>query len=362
VNWGSATTEQSHDWKEEISDLIVIYRMLEHGDLIPVNTDRTDYSFIDGESGSLQRLFGRDLIRVDGHFWQPTAKAVELRNKMVAVYDQLLKFEIFGCVALSYGELPEDISDDGSSVFDHCYDPRFCEPDSEINTQDLRLTLIGFLYENMREHVDWCGDSVLSKHRMVFFQMLADGQFNGNDIWFYLKLGTIFDSIKEIVDTAYPWTALSDDEESSSSLMREIYTMGMLEQRKRDGFECSECGIPLGVFEMNEKEEGRVLTKCPNPDCGASFIPPEPEGDVYECPSCGSNIGTLDHQCHGCGAILDFSMKPGTVVSETVEEMAEEVEDAWGRGVYDYEPYGWYDPYDPFYDMVAFGLVCAVLW
>lgn len=189
--------------------------------------------------------------------------------------------------------------------------------------------------------------------------MLSNGELKG-DIWFDLRLSKFFEFVDKVVDTAYPWTALADDEEVAADMMKDIYTSGMLEQRKRDGCECSSCGIPLAVFEMNEKEDGRVLTKCPNPDCGASFIPPEPEGDLFECPNCKADVGTGDHQCRGCGAILDFSLPEGTVIKETIEETVEEP--IWHDPYYDYVPYGYYHPYDPFYDMMAFGILCCALW
>ncbi len=347
------------DWKDELTGLTIIYRMLECKDQIPINTDSTDYSFIEDK---LQVLFNEDLICVSKGqlLWEPTEKAVELRNKMVQVYDQLLKFEIFGNLNLCQ-DLPEDVSEDGINVFDHCYDPRFQDPEhkacrEELNTQDLRIAMISYLQNEMKNSEDWVGGE-LSPHRLVFFQMLSDGELKG-DIWFDLKLGKFFNFVEEVVNTAYPWTSLNDDRAIASGMMKDIYTSGMLEQRKRDGCECSECGIPMAVFEMNA--EGQALTICPNPDCGASFNPPEPEGDLYECPNCKADVGTGDHQCRGCGAVLDFSMPEGSVVQETVEETVED--SVWHDPCYDYVPYGYYDPYDPYYDMAAFGLMCCVLW
>jgi hypothetical protein len=87
------------DWRSELMGLTLIYRMLECGDQIPINTDGTDYKFVEE---TLQMLFNDDLICVskDQLLWEPTQKAVELRNKMVQIYDQMLKFEIFGSVNL----------------------------------------------------------------------------------------------------------------------------------------------------------------------------------------------------------------------------------------------------------------------
>jgi hypothetical protein len=348
----------SEDWKEELG-LIILYRMLECGDRIPVNTDGTDYSFVET---MLQELFNKDLICVsnDNLFWEPTQKGVELRNKMVGIFDQLRQFEIFAHVSLDM-ELDEDISDDGISVSDHLYNPLFplfsgenaCE---ELNTQDLRLTMIDFLHTNMKDEPEFKGESKFNKRRLVFFQMLADGGFDGSDVWFNLRLGTEFQAIDSIVATAYPWTALADTKEESDALMRSIYTAGRLEERKRDGYECNKCGIPLAVFELNEKETGRVLTKCPNPECNEPFIPPEPEGELFECPNCNSEVSLDDSRCLNCGAIMDLSMPSGSVDTEDIIERETVYES------YDYTPYGWYDPYDPFYDVAAFSLLCVALW
>lgn len=342
------------EWREELG-LVVVYRMLECGDIIPVDTDGTDYSFIEN---TLQELFNNNLIDIslDGLHWEPTQKGVALRDKMVSVYDRLIKcVGIFGSVCIDM-ELDTDVSEDGMFVFDHCYDPRFSAQDG-YDVQDLRLAMLEFIHNEMKDDSEFSGEPSLNKRRIVFFQMLADGEFNG-DIWFDLRLGTKFKLIDEIISTAYPWNNLARTDEEAASLMTSIYTAGRLEERKRDGYECSKCGIPLAVFELSEKENGRVLTKCPNPDCNEPFIPPEPEGEIFECPNCDSEVGTHDSQCINCGALLDYSMPEGSVVEE--EDVVEEP--VWHSPYYDYLPYGWYDPYDPYYDMVAFSMLCVALW
>lgn len=365
-------TTQELDFKREMLWLTVIYRMLECGDSIPLDTDGTPYAFIEED---LREMHRRELVQIrdDNTCWRPTEKAEQLRNKMVAMFDQALKFEIFAAVNLTL-ELGEDLSEDGLHVFDHVYDPRFQPPETpeqadELGTEDLRLAMITYLAKCFSESdaaKDLGGRLDVDPHRVVFLQRLADGKLKDDNIWFDLKLGTPFKEVEEIVESAYRYTDVSDDPEEVDRVMQNIYTAGMLEQRKREGHECTKCEIPLAVFEMNAKEEGSALTHCPNPDCGEEFHPPAPPpgANEYECPSCETTVYAGQHFCRGCGARLDFSLPEGTVEVTRVEEREYDGPDygyVWG-GYYDYVPYGYYHPYDPFYDVAAFAVLCAVLW
>lgn len=311
--------------RDEMAGLVVIYRMLECGDKISVVPD-DEHAFI---GPILEQMIHDDLIQVEGEFWTPTAKGIALRDRMAQVHDQLLQFEIFGAVSLNKQLSPQE-SPDGVHVFDHVYDPRFRDPQDPVerndeNVQDLRIAMVTFLRDEMAAELP--DPDAFDPRRLVFLRMLADGAFRG-DIWFDLRLGKPFDEVEEIVKTAYPWTAVSItcSIESAKDMMRAIYTDGMLERRKRAGDECAACGIPLALFEQDRK-----LDHCPNPDCGVSLA--TQRRPVVQC-------------------------RPAT---EVVEEVFEEtvVTETW---VGCCEPYGFYDPYDPFVDMVAFGLLCAVLW
>lgn len=344
------------DWREEMLRLTVLYRMLECGDEIPVNTMGTDYSFIER---TLEALHADGCLEISSNqeLWIPTARGREFRDKMVEMFDHALKFEIFGQVRLER-HLSEEESEDGALVFHQLYDPRFQDPNpGEQGVEDMRLAMMSFLAHEMGQDAEWKANVSLplDPRRIVFLQKLSDGELRG-DIWFDLRLGTFFDKVDEIVDSAFKWTDLGD---GASDVMKDLYTAGMLEQRKRDGCECSGCGTPLAAFETDAKESGEELRECPNPDCRADFNPPGPDGDEYECPNCQTGVGTLDHLCRGCGAVLDFSRPPGTIVEETVVEEEPVWSSCYG---YDYVPYGYYSPYDPFYDMVGFACLCAVLW
>lgn len=362
---------EAFDWKREMLWLSVMYRMLECGENIPLDVTGTPYSFIEADLAEMHR---RDFIsiRSDNQGWQPTAKGEALRNQMVAMFDQALKFEIFGSVNLAL-ELGDEVSEDGLHVFDHVYDPRFEPPESteqaaELGTEDMRLAVITYLAKCFRESdraSELSGTLDVDPHRVVFLQRVADGHLKDENIWFDLKLGTPFQEVEAIVESAYRYTDVSNDPAEVDHVMQNIYTAGMLEQRKREGYECSRCEIPLAVFEMNAKDEGRELTHCPNPECGEAFRPPSPPAgaEEYTCPNCENTVYAGQNYCRGCGARLDFSLPQGTIEVTRTEETWPEPSyaHAWG-GYYDYTPYGYYHPYDPFYDVAAFAVLTAVLW
>lgn len=325
----------TRDIREELSGLVVIYRMLECGDRIHVVPD-DEQAFI---GPILERMIHDDLVRVEGEFWVPTDKGIALRDRMAAAHDQLLQFEIFGAVSLNLG-LSSDESPDGDNVYDHVYDPRFRDPSDPVerdqeNVQDLRIAMVTFLRDEMRDTLP--DPEAFDPRRLVFLRMLADGAFRG-DIWFDLRLGKPFDDVEEIVRTAYRWSdlaccdpsakvppspeLLAQMRENAKAMMRSIYTAGMLERRKRAGDECGKCGIPLALF-----EQGAKLDRCPNPDCGADLT---------------------DRR---------IAVRQDQIVEEEVEE--EVVEERW---VTCCEPSPWYDPFDPFVDATTFALLCCVLW
>jgi predicted transcriptional regulator len=358
-------------WKEEMLWLTIIYRMLECEDQIPILTANTDFLFIEK---CLNDMYIKGLIDpVEGsNHWYVTRKGEQLRDKMVGIYDQALKFEVFSTVHLAMS-LGEDITDVEGNVLDHFYDPRFDlegaptqEMQEDFGTEDMRIAMMTYLTESMVKtgHLK----EPLDPHRIVFIQKLAEGKLKEENIWFDLRLGKFFNEVEEIVRTQYKWTDVSDDLEEAENVMQTLYTAGLLEQRKRDGFDCSGCDIPLALFEMNA--DGK-LTECPNPECKADFNPPLPEGDKYSCPRCDASVYTSQHSCLGCGALLDFGLPSGTIVTDT--EVTEEIiigdalsseEDVviWGGGYYGYQPYGYYDPWDPLVDVVALGVCCAILW
>lgn len=316
------------DIRDELAGLAIIYRMLECGDKISI-VPTADHAFVEP---ILEKMLHDDLIQIEGEFWAPTAKGVALRDRMAAVHDQLLQFEIFGNVNLNQQLGPEQ-SPDGAHVFDHVYDPRFQDPSDPVErqrlgSQDLRIAMVTFLRDDMATDIP--DPDAFDPRRLVFLRMLADGAFRG-DIWFDLRLGKPFDEIEEIVRTAYKWQDLTgggteDRIQGAKDMMRSIYTDGMLERRKRAGDECGKCGIPLALFE----QDGAKAVRCPNPGCRADLA-----------------------TASGNARRVREEPTRETVVEETV------VEETW---IGCCEPYGFYDPFDPFVDVAAFAILCAALW
>jgi hypothetical protein len=341
------------NWQEEMTWLTILYRMLECKETIPVITNGTSYEFIESE---LENLSARKLIEIDtvNATYFITDEGKNICGKLLGMYDQVLKFEVFSSVNLAKTPDEKDMDEEGN-LNPELYDPRFQKPASlveqeEFGTEDMRIAMMDFLATEMET------ENPLDPHRIVFLQMLSTGKLKSDNIWFDLSLGEMFSKIEEIVTSAYQWKDCSDEEEDARQAMISIYTAGMLEQRKRDGQECSDCGSPLAMFEMWALEDGKTLDECPNPECECTFKPPPPE---YECPVCNAGVVNGQSMC-SCGAILDFSLPPGTIQTETTEEVIEE-EPIWTCD-YGYTPYGYYDPYDPFLDAVAFGTMCAILW
>lgn len=346
-------------WQREMFWLCILWRIVEKKDVIPVDTQGTEYAFLED---ALFRMSGEGLLELGGkssNRWKATPKGVKTLGKLVAVFDHSLKFEIFASVDIDLS-LDDELSEDGVQVFDHCHDPRF-DPEVESDTVcDLRLAMMSYLSARLSEEEKFEGS--FDPHRIVFVQKLADGEFDTQDFWTDLAMGTLHEQVEEIVSCAYVPSDIGGSPEEVDTLMEAIYTAGMLEQRKRDGNQCSDCGTPLAVFELDA--EG-PLEACPV--CDASFSPPPREYE-YECPNCGHGLFGDERSCPGCGARVDFALPSGTV-SETQEEIAETVYEEeehgpWdqGYGYYGYTPYGHYDPYNPFVDALAFGVVCAVIF
>ena len=350
-------------WQQDMIYMTVLYRILECDDRLHVVDVGEAHRFIENE---LAQMHAHELIETGaGESWQVTAKGEAFRDKMVAMYDQLLKFEIFGSVDLTRQLTTDEGNPDEDSgavlqVFDDIHDPRF-RPSP--NARDMRLAMMTFLGERLTEAGEIPG--AVNRHRLVFLQKLADGELRADEFWLAMYGGRFFRQIEEIVESHYTWQDVADEPDDAAWVMEQIYTAGMLEQRKREGHECSACNAPLAVFEANAAENSETLSQCPV--CDASFAPPAPPpGEAeYECPNCGADVHAGQRNCRSCGAVIDFGLAAGTVVEETVEETYVEESygygPAWG-GHYGYQPYGWYDPYDPFYDAVAFGVLCAVVF
>ncbi|MFN3198393.1 MAG: hypothetical protein ACE366_08260 [Bradymonadia bacterium] len=354
------------EWQREMIYMTVIYRLMERGEKLHIVDIGEGHQHIEKE---LTEMLAKDLLQHEGEHWAPTEKGREFRDKMVAMYDQVLHFEVFAHVDLTRQLSEEEGERDEEGlilhVFDHIHDPRF-EPSP--NAADMRLAMLTFLSERMVSEGLIQGQ--IDPYRIVFLQKLADGELKSDDFWLMMRTGKFFREVQEIADSQYRWTDVSDDEEEAAWVMENIYTAGMLEQRKRDGYHCSKCDSPLAIFEAHAKADGEAFDHCFH--CGADFSPPPPPPNTaeFECPNCGGDVHSGQHRCTSCGALLDFSLPEGTVHQNTVKETTYETETygGWGHGGYDYyggygyQPVGYYDPWNPFVAAVGFGVLCAVIF
>lgn len=341
---------ESNDWKVQATALAVIYRILEKGD---------DFISIAQAGGStlepalVEMATNGYIDRKPSGPWEVTQKGKDLRGKMVGMYDQLLKFEIFGAVDVTRALTPEESrEDDPNAAMDNLLDPRFAEAP---NARDLRLAMIQHITDTMAGTGQLHG--TLNPYLIVFMQKLADGELATKDFWPTLASGKFFDQIQKIVDSADKWRDLGSDLQESAEIAALVYRAGLLEARKRNGHTCSECGSYLAVYEDAAKEAGQTLDQCP---CGASFLPPPvPQG--FACPACNATISRSDRSCRGCGAYVDFSLPAGTISDQTITTTETYYTPVWGS-YYGYTPYGYYNPYDPFVDAMALSLLCCALW
>jgi len=345
-------------WKHEMAGLTVLYRLAIVKQEIPIATTETDFTFIEP---LLDKMYRKGLIdQQDQMRWAITEKGAAVIRAAIQIYDHLLKFEIFGKVDIGRALTAEEANPNApNQVFDNLYDPRLGNPqapDEPGAWEDLRLGVMTFLHETGE------GSGTVDLYRVVFVQKLAAGQLWSPTFWVDLRLGTVFAEIEMIVETAVKWREVAETEEVAVAAMRSLYTAGMIEQRKRDGRECSGCGTPLAIYQAMANEAGQPFNTCPNPNCGASFGSPPGDGGL-ECPRCHAGLAPSQRICV-CGAHLDYSLPPGTIREQTVTDTVEEVVPAWGA-YYDplFVPYGYYDPWAwTVTDALAFGVVCTLLW
>lgn len=329
-------------WKQECTWLFILYRMLEAGDEIPLLSQGTDYQFIEKELDAMH-LAGLLELQEGKEFWIVSSKGKSVKSKMLGLFDQLFRFEIFSKVFLD-APFAQGVLDEHGNVRDHFYDPRFGKR-ADQGGEDLRIAMMTFLAMEFE-----AGDK-LRPERIIFMQWLAEGKLLSNDAWFYLMAGTFFQEIEKIVANAYKWTDTADDVEQAKDAMKRIYTAGNFEQRKRDGHQCSKCHIPLAVLEYANKE---AFKHCPNPECNADFT--EPKSDVVrlKCPKCYCYVSSRKRSCYHCGAVLDFTLPMGMVSTENKTKIWTETED--------FVSYGYYDPFEPSQNRLAFAVWYDPLW
>lgn len=351
--------------QDELIKATILYRLGECKETIPTATSSTRFSAIDDE---LTWLFQKSYINAtpDDKYYIIDKKGQESMAKLVGMYDQFLKFDVFSTVNFDAVLTPEDGEEvDGQvdNVFDDLFDPRY-----KGGEYDMRPAMMAYAVEAAKREGETMEE--LNVLRIGFLAKLANKELSPtNDLfWAELKAGVVFTEIEEAVSSLRTWQSLDDDEEEAFKIAEMIYINGMLEARKREGAKCGSCGIPLAIHEANAKADEEELLDCPS--CGADFRePPEPEEDDYECPSCGATIKEGQSSCHGCGARVDFSLPAGTVETETVEETVVEESFCYDDYYGSYDPYWGYDPYaygyyDPWYpagNALALGFVCGAI-
>lgn len=256
--------QKQQDWQSELLVHAVLYRMIDKKEKIPLDATGTPFEFIDD---TLTAMHTASLLKTNAkkECYEVTKEGLELREKARALYEEILHFETFAFVNLGV-ELDQDNSENGVMVDDDLYDPRFVQPENDeeaetLGTEDLRLALFDCLADHFKIDV--------SLERIVFLQMLGDGVFDDDDVWFNLKLGTPFVQIEEVVAQSFPWKSLAEKKTAAYEVMESIYTAGMMEHLKRQGQACKKCDIPLAVFAIHAARQKDELTKCPNPDCNA---------------------------------------------------------------------------------------------
>lgn len=354
------------EWQTDMLRLTVLYRLEECGTVLTLLSSGTDHEFIDLVLSEMNSL---DLIEARKDRWAVTDKGRAVLAQTVAMFDQCLKFEIFGGCELTRN-LEEYERQDANPFLavDNIYDPRFLPPGQTSETsEDLRIAILTYLSEKMSEPL---GNRGIDPHRIIFIQKLISGQLKSDQFWFELLVGTFFTEVEKIVASAYQWRDICKDEDGSvneakaAGVMDALYTAGMMEQRKRDGYECGACQTPFAAYQLAAQNAGTAFTNCPNPFCKADFSPPQPQGAAYECPCCKADVYTCDRNCAGCGAFIDYSMPAGSVERTTTDTTTTEYAPVWGGyASYGYSPYGYYDLYNPFLDALAFTcLVTPFYW
>jgi hypothetical protein len=349
---GMASAVDPDEWKRSLTTIAVLYRIAECGDRIHIAMIEDDLQLIEP---SIEQLQVKGIIAMEGDYYVVTQRGRELLQKVVEKTFAISQFEIFGAVDLTRQLLPEEMHpEEGGQVLAHVHDPRFADT---AQSEDLRLAMFTWLGLHM-------GDKLPGKidpREVVFVQKLGQGKFKSDRFWTDLRLGFFFTEIEKIVDAAYKWTDIGENEADCMGIMQGLYACGMLEVQRRSGPTCSGCKAPLALVPENAGE-------CPA--CGKAFGPSAAEqaaaqatSQTFGCPKCDADVSRTDRFCRGCGATVDFSGAPGEIVTETVEETTTTTVGGF-RDTYGYSTVGmaYYDPYDPFVDALAFACLATCLY
>jgi DNA-directed RNA polymerase subunit RPC12/RpoP len=336
------------EWQEKVLVITILYRLLEKNEIFTADMSFTDII--------CQKMITTGLLTVSNYKYSVTDKGKDVMKQTIQALDVIRQFDVFGAVNVARVLTPDEYfsADEPFRMRLGTYDPRFDPNDPQAT--DMRLALLTWVGTVANEK--GLIKSPFDPHEVVYIQKLSCGEFLIPDLWKQLSSGKIFSEIDKIVNSAYKWQdANPSDIENASNAMNTLYTAGMVETRKRDGANCSQCNTPLVLFEEAAKQSGKILNKCPT--CNREFGPPpslQDEGTL-SCPKCGSVLYDTDRVCVGCGALIDYSMPSGIIETTTTTI----VEPMFSYD-YGYVSYGWCNPYDPFWDMALFGCFACCYW
>ncbi len=329
--------------------LAIVYLKVEKHQNFPVV--KSTYSDI--FQNTLKKMCSEDLLSLKNGEYIVSDKGLGILKKSIEAVDIIRQFDVFSSViprGLSSDEWLS--SEDPAFVRWDIYDPRFNRDGNDESGKDMRLAVISWISEKLK-------DSSLKEidlHEIVFMQKLGCGEFNDGHFYQRIIDGSIFEEIEDIVKGAFKWQGIDPDgdEEVASRNMQTLYTVGMLESRKRDAPPCGDCGIPLYCYEKECRENGTKLLNCPG--CGKLF---GNNSDIkkYTCPKCSYVIYEGDCVCGGCGALIDLGLPIGSIATDSYTETTPVYSYDYG-----YVSYGWVNPYDVMVSYLVFDSLYYSIW
>jgi DNA-directed RNA polymerase subunit RPC12/RpoP len=189
-------------------------------------------------------------------------------------------------------------------------------------------------------------DTAAHLEELWFLLMLGTDAFApANDWWLALGTGQFHQQAQAVIEHRYKWQHLAERPEDALAAAKALYAAGIIEDRKRSGYECS-CGAALALFEAMARDDGRHLAACPR--CGHSWTDPTaaPGVTTYACGECQAPVRATQDRCRHCGVLLDFVSPPGTRTTVFRRETTTT-----------YRHYGWADPFCPWVDYPRFTLL-----
>lgn len=344
-------------WQLKMTALSAVYLMVQKQQSFPIVGDGAPSDVF---QAALKELFMKDLLNIDRGKYVVADKGMGILRNSIAAVDVIRQFDVFSSVVPRLLDENEWLSpNDPAFIRWDMYDPRFNRDVQDETGKDMRPAVITWIGERLKGNAALKGMEI-DLHEVVFMQQLGSGAYNTPDFLSRLLDGSLFREVEETVAGAWKWRALDPDgnEDVASRNMQTLFTVGMLESRKRDAPSCGgdNCGIPLYSYEEEARQNKTRLASCPN--CRRSFDPPPPNTPgVSECPKCRYLIYDGDRTCGGCGALIDLSLPIGSGVTDTVEETVPVFTTSYG-----YVSCGWVDPYDVMLSAAIFGALCVPVW